>query len=429
MRQMTPLGQPLIVLAAAHEEPNVSESPQNRPTRGPDVEAPFDDGTNPIGLTSDPTMVIGEVPVDETEMTSRLCEPSTTRHTRQGPPERDIYQFPNNAGEAEDEPRGEAFMALRQAVHSLHHRGRYATAAATKPELQHLTAGGFHEGILGYHSFREFLDDAAASGIVVLAPFPGGDIEVTLPGEPPPTIDVEKSRKNSAVTSRARIRADFWTAFVDFTPNWVRLFDQTDRRAKLFPEHRQLLEPEELSNLRQAWADDPSRFIKIENISPEQQSRWMRSFAERLGEEDATAREFLLAALKEGRPLARFARSVRSFPELMPRWQSALVELVQEVIDEWIQKNGLTLSIVDDGTPPPLSPLHLQQRRSANVTQRPTRPAITQGAAARREFPRSNVENPTLRAQILDVLNKLSDAELLELRVPIVYTLRDERPR
>lgn len=112
-----------------------------------------------------------------------------------------------------------AIEVLEQAVRDLLDRNKEPRAAGVKSEMERAISGKFDHSAYGYGTFREFLQDAAAYGAVVVMdpPRKGIDTLVTLPGR-----EVPVHESPPATRRRGRIRPDVWRAFTSWEKGYAR---------------------------------------------------------------------------------------------------------------------------------------------------------------------------------------------------------------
>jgi hypothetical protein len=252
-----------------------------------------------------------------------------------------------------------AFATLRSAVGEYYDAGRRITAAGLKGRLRQTSNQEFDEKQLGFATFRAFLSEAQARGEVAL--HPGAvDLFVTPPGTSLP----EEQQPFNAITTRGsealagppqRIRADLWRSFVDWTPGTQRYFDHKEGHAFSLPSRPSPKEQGTQRARREAIANDPSRFVKIDPIAFDDQLGWMHEFA---GRQKSPIKEQLQLALASDRPARDFSAQVRSVPALANAWHRALVDRVGGVIERWSSAHGVRVDIseskptlADSGSP------------------------------------------------------------------------------
>ncbi len=282
-----------------------------------------------------------------------------------------------------------AHEALKDVVASYSLEGRSTVAASLKSALKRRFSDRFDERSIGFLSFRDFLKDAEARGIVQLQRAPGGDLEAMLPGAPP-----QRSRGTAEVhSSTSFVRADIWRAFVDWNPGWTRLYDAEADRAVMFPETTTPFDPPEWSVQRDAAQRQPERFREIEPISMDTQLEWMRAFAREV--RDQTSRELLQSALQSSRPFGAFVRQVNIFPETRLQWHRFRLDNVLAVVAAWVQRNNLTIQFQEN---------------------RPRETAPSGKTTA-------DVSEAAVRARLRAIIDRMPLSDLLRLEIPVGYIL------
>jgi hypothetical protein len=285
-----------------------------------------------------------------------------------------------------------ALRLLQSVVHDRLASGRRTHSAGLKPAMQQRSNQGFSETRLGFPSFRAFLEWAQDAGAVRLVPAPTGpDIEV-LPVQPAAERAIPSYEGRGF---RRRIRADLWRSFVDWRPDWRRVFDRESGEARMFPrEPHEVGDAPEHAALRAAVASTPNRFVEIAPIAQDVQLAWMREFAD--AEIDSPFKLELQAALRDNRPAGAFATRLRQSPTALHRWNRSREQRVAAVIQEWAANHQLDLTIYDE-----------PQRRVV-------------------EAPRLFVEtmdDQTLRERLHEAIDKMPLAELLRLPIPLEYLI------
>ena len=166
----------------------------------------------------------------------------------------------------------------------------------------------------------------------------------------------------------------------------------------MFPEAENPFEGPEAKALRSAVEANDDRFIPIQPLGMEAQTKWMNEFVKELGDRPMT--QALQAALMSDRPMQSFSRVVRA----EPAWRGVVrpsAEEVERVIIGWQTEHGLTFPISDvtpatDGLPSVAG-----------------RGFIWDGGASR------DVEQ--LRRQLHEAIDQMPLADLLKLSVPLEY--------
>src|SRR5713226_2161078 len=151
------------------------------------------------------------------------------------------HEIPGGTAADNSAQRVEAFRVLAEAVAELEQSGRRTYAAGLKPKLARRLLDGFDETILGYDSFRQFLEDAERHGTVRLVPGPN-DLEVSsfqvVHTGPVTALPLPPSERRKGPP----LRQDIWDAFVDWRPGVRRVLDKTRVAAVMFPDEPSPLE-------------------------------------------------------------------------------------------------------------------------------------------------------------------------------------------
>lgn len=281
------------------------------------------------------------------------------------------------------------FEELVTIVRRLLGEGKSTRSAGIKPILREKT--GFDEAALGYLTFRGFLEGAQASGFVRLKPaLRGPDVEVY-----PPETDVPEMG-----ISRRRIRTDLWDAFVDWTPGFIRVYDRESGRAHRFSEIQTPRESAWLTDIRNAWLEDPDRFVSISHIPVETTLQWMREFT--FDSTEGSNQERLLSALGASRPIRQFTLTVRAL-DLFLEWHSKRVQSLEEIIQKWAADHGLTIDI-HGAVPGSAEPLF-------------SSPSATAGPAP------EELTTDELRELVRAALDRMPRADLLRIPLPLEFVI------
>lgn len=254
---------------------------------------------------------------------------------------------------------------LVSCVRSRRETGATAVAAGLKQQLKRNSGGSFDESDHGYASFKEFLERAEADGLIRLERGPS-DILVMLPDE------------DDAWQTSRRVRADLWSAFVDWNVDSRRFFDTETGLAYFVDGPDASATPQDVVA---RYRQNPDAFIEIAPISRDVQLGWMREFAQG---QDAHIAQFLLGALDNDRPAWAFARAIRSSGgTTQADWNKALAERVRAAVEEWLDGHQLSSDV---------------------------------GAAPKSERPKDEVE--FLRRHIHSAIDRLSAEELRRVQLP-----------
>jgi hypothetical protein len=239
-----------------------------------------------------------------------------------------------------------AFDLLASVVREMRDAGRRTYSASVKPALVRRTNGGFNERLLdpGFNSFREFLDAAAAQGVVTVRPAPiGPDVEVLTPG----AISLPPRPKPEERGAAGRIRRDIWNAFVDWKLGTLRAYDRERGVAEIVPAEPAPLEPSRITAERRAMQADPARYVPITPISVDQQHQIMQSFVEAL--DPSATRQVLELALDGDRPLRAFRNALVADPAAEQAFVKFRLKAVKTIIEDWRNRNGLDFDMFATG--------------------------------------------------------------------------------
>ena len=291
--------------------------------------------------------------------------------------------------------RQEAYGKLAEVVARLVQSRRSTRSAGVKPRLQ-WTLEGFDEQRLGFRTFRDFLEAAAAAGHVVLRPVSNApDVEVLpidTPAEPAPEID-------------GRIRRDVWTAFVDWRQGWLRLYDRDTDAIGWLPLIALADEPRPYAALRQLQAEQTQRFVAIEPTDQDATLAWIRDFVAGL---EGLQRKTLARALEAPRPIQAFVVAAREVG-VIDDWSAVRLREVRARVEAWARDHDLAIDLAHER--PTLSPPPRMR------PQDPSRAAATHRS--------THVGDDELRERVLAAVRHMSRAELLRLPIPIEYILTD----
>lgn len=225
-----------------------------------------------------------------------------------------------------------AFADLCRVATRLAHGGRPPRSAAVKAALLLHTDPPFDETRLGFDKFRAFLKAAEAAGHVeIRAAAVGPDVDVVPPGVEIPEVDA----------ADARMRSDVWDAFTRWDKGFVRFWDRERGRAHRIEEPPRSSEVPALAQLRHALAEDPDRFVPIENVPVQAVVEWATEFA---SNQESTASKELLTALGSKLPIRDFTDGVRRLG-LVRAWHRAHLAHVTQVVTEWASTYEIDLDL------------------------------------------------------------------------------------
>lgn len=295
------------------------------------------------------------------------------------------------------------FAILRDEVVETISRGRKALAAGLKPRLQTKSNGAFDEKILGYATFKQFLDAAEQHGYVALRLTPS-DVEVLAS---PIADETSASQTRPAPGRGQQIRSDLWKAWIDWSEDVARVYDRELDKTELFPAQESPAEPEQIATLRAAVATNPTRYVPIRPLSTDETLAAMRSFAD--GWPNGVERAELLQSLEAASPqeaAVAFTRRVKHHPPAASHWHQTRMKQVADAIADWAASNSIELTYIVD-------------------SERRTAPASTRESAA--PGPRSQdaaSESEAMRRKILEAVGRMPLSELLRLPIPAEYLIR-----
>jgi hypothetical protein len=290
-----------------------------------------------------------------------------------------------------------AFQRLADVVKALREQDRKTRSAGLKPILRalYLPEGGFDENRLGFVSFRAFLNAAADAGYVSIVPAAvGPDVDVHPRGSSAPS--------GGAAVSSNRIRGDLWTAFIDWRPEWLRVYDRESGRIGWLRARGGNGETVASESLRRHVEADPIKYVSITPVGQEGMLRWMRDFA--ASEDAEPARPALTTALSNPAPIRAFVLAIRQ-AGLHEIWNRKRLEKARGHILAWAADNKLDVDL--DTEHELLSAPRLVDPSSAR-TGVPTMP---------------DASSDELRERVVAAIRKMSRAELLRLAIPLEYFL------
>jgi hypothetical protein len=270
-------------------------------------------------------------------------------------------------------------------------RARRPTVAATlKAELQRRFNGRFDERAIGFAGFRDFLKEAEARHVVTLRRAAGGDVEAV----PYAVADAAAEPGDAGAPPAAFMRPDLWRTFVDWKPNWTRLYDVAKDRAVMFPTAATPFDAPEWSELRKSVAENPENYLAIEPINAEAQLTWLREFVAQL--QDVPTRGVLQSAIGSDRPFGTFARLIETMPDVKARWHRFRLERVLALARDWMDRSGIRITLTEERKELP---------------------------AERGRASGGEVNEQAVRARLHAAIDRMPVAELLRIELPIGYVL------
>jgi hypothetical protein len=333
---------------------------------------------------------------------------------------------------ADDSPTGVAatFAAVGRVVREWRNSGRTTTTAGVKSALQREIPGGFDETSLGFADFRSFLRGGATAGYFHLEKLPTGHWLILLPGETLaqalaareevravrnqeatevgvalPSAEASPARNApasgafpTALAESQRLRADVWSAFVDWRTAHRRLWDRRVGRAFAYPVN---------GDGRPSWEAEPARFAAIAPANEAVQINWMREWAATLPTPD---RDKVSQALQDDAPRGEFRRQLSSLG-LLADWRAELQRRVTQFVAQWATQHEVSLTeLIDQRSRP------REQSRAGSPPEPP--PPSDPGE-------RSDVA--WLRAKLHRIIDLMPLSELVELEIPAQYLLLDRK--
>jgi hypothetical protein len=212
----------------------------------------------------------------------------------------------------------------------------------------------FSERDLGFPSFLAFLE---GTGIAEVAIRGGTDIAVAPRGEPATGGDVIGE-------SRARIRPEFWNAFVRFPrPKRKRAFDPRSDRIIETPIELLIVSP----------------LVEIEPIPQATQLEWRRAFA--AARADGPLGD-LADRLQVDGGFSAFSKALDPYPEIRREWNVEVSRQVSSAIRNWASAAGIAETV------------WIENR------ERPEADAV-------------------LRGKVYRILDRVPASRLLDLRIPL----------
>jgi Uncharacterised protein family (UPF0158) len=302
--------------------------------------------------------------------------------------------------------RDEAFGLLHDVVADYETSGRKPLIQGVKPEMQRRSEGRFSEAVLGFASFRTFVEAAVTAGYVS-ASHDSGSHSVLLHVEGVEAKPFTKSRRPAGPKRTRAIRPDLWKAFVDWNPALGRVWDKDEEVALTFGIEA-ANEDDDKRNRRKFYESHPERFIAIPRIAFETQLDWMREYGESLG--DKRHARVLLSLLKaDEKPVNAFMSYLRDHEELSPDWNMLKTAKVRGVIEAWIRDNKLMRDILDGPA----------DQGEGNGRTLSSRPGSAEGVT-------SVSDEDGVRGLVLRAVSRMPLADLLRLKIPVEYMVDPE---
>lgn len=264
-----------------------------------------------------------------------------------------------------DEAVISAFDALRDAVADLQLRERKTLIQGVKPNLQVKTGGQFDERALGFEAFGDFVRAAAAAGVIRLTRERHG-LALSVPASAGP----------GPSPIRSRIHHDLWRAFTDWSHERRYAWNDERRAVESFP--------------AQGGPPIPGHLVPIPHASEEEQLAWAREFLDR--QKGSRVAAALRASLGGDGAYGRFSLLIRSDARLEGEWHDERRSRIADAIRGWAIERGLDVD-----------------------------PYMTDQvvAIASADDPDAEGSVERLRLAVKAAVDKMSAAELRELRLPL----------
>ena len=329
-----------------------------------------------------------------------------------------------------------AFAAVGRVVREWRDSGRTTTTAGVKSALQRETPGGFDEKSLGFADFRAFLQEGQTAGYFHLQQLQTGHWVILLPDETLQEVlaareEARAAREQEATEARAarqadvarpsagaspagkaqtgvasgtalaesqRLRADVWSAFVDWRAAHRRLWDRQVGRAFAYPVN---------GEGRPSWETEAARFAVIAPADEAVQINWMREWAATL---PSPGRETLSRALRDDAPRGEFRRQLSAL-NLLAGWRAELQRRVTQYVAQWAAQHEVSVTELLDQRSRP--------REQPRVAAPPELPAP--GGPVERS------DTAWLRAKLHRIIDVMPLSELVELEIPAQYLLLDRK--
>lgn len=276
-----------------------------------------------------------------------------------------------------------AMDLLQRTVTNLERQGSTTYAAGVASRMRQ-TDSTFNVQNYGFKTFKAFLEQAAAAGIVHVSRAPGAsDLTVTSVG---PTVSTDDASSRDG----RYLRHDLWSAStrVDGSPTWWRYDDG------------QLIGP--VKNAPQ----DSASWIELLPLTRNELVAWMRAFIEMVGDPDKAAGLSAAVATPSG-PQA-FIAEVRAHQGSARKWGRFYREHVMQRAFSWAEDNSV-----------PREALLQPAANEHHASVAPEAKAQTPHAASRDD---ADYEK-RVRAAIASAVEQMPLAELLRLRISAEYLI------
>jgi hypothetical protein len=284
------------------------------------------------------------------------------------------------AGDSVSAPRqftaDEVVNLLVRAIHDLTAAGKVPIAAGVGARMR-LLEPQYTAATTEFGTFRAIVAAGEARGLVVVESGENDLVVRAVADEPSPA------------QYRITLRPDLWRALLDWEPTARYLFNRVTKQSR--------------PSLAVASGDD----VLIASITREIQIEWMRRFADT--QVTPSVRSELIAALDSEHPTHAFSTALGSSDTIRRRWKRHLRQCAIDHAIAWGRSNKIELSdLVAPVEPrPAISPTPASRESVADETSHP-------GLS----------EDELLRQRLLTTIATLPLSELLQLRIPLQYTLR-----
>lgn len=274
--------------------------------------------------------------------------------------------------------RDDALRLMSEAVATLTQTNPAPTAAGVY-SLMRRSNPDFTYREVGFSSFRALLDEARKRGLVRTATTEdGADLTVHLLAEAT-AAPAQADRENAPILN---LRRDLWRALTDWSDDARYVFDRNT-----------------LQTVREREASSSSldAIILVPSVRKSEQLTWMREFAD--AERSEASRASLLTGLSNDMPTRGFSLALRDMAPAGRRWKKYLRRRVLDRATTWATDNDIPLS-------------SLVEQADASPAAAPIASHLVQE------------EGDGTRDQILALLARMPLSELLRLRIPVEYAIR-----
>jgi hypothetical protein len=330
-------------------------------------------------MTTQPTVHTGGSPFEmDPHPAGAAVAPSEEREAIASQSPQTATPVEGASGSPQRVSRDDALRLMSEAVATLTQTNPAPTAAGVY-SLMRRSNPDFTYREVGFSSFRALLDEARKRGLVRTAPSEdGADLTVHLLVEAT-AAPVQAGRENAPVLN---LRRDFWRALTDWSDDARYVFDRTTLRTV-----REL----------EASGSSEDSVVLVPSVHKSEQLTWMREFAD--AEASEGSRASLLAGLSGDTPTRGFSLALRDMAPAGRRWKKFLRRRVLDRATTWATDSGIPLS-------------SLVEQADASPAAVPIASHLVQE------------EGDGTRSQILALLARMPLSELLRLRIPVEYAIR-----